>query len=183
MNEWRDEIARENDGTHPAEPGQRCSQIILEAWLKKKCQTMPSIKGRFGWEYVSHVETPLGVESNFVDGDGRQYLVRSKFLVGADGGNSCVRKNSDIKMLGGPLPVALFLVHFRSEELAQNLPFGKFWHMFPPFGGFIVDQDEHGIFTAHMSLDTVDQDVSKIDAREWVYKCFGGAGKPYKFKI
>jgi 2-polyprenyl-6-methoxyphenol hydroxylase-like FAD-dependent oxidoreductase len=129
------------------------------------------------------VETPLGVESIFADCHGQQHLVKSTYVVGADGGSSRVRKNSGIKMMGGPLPIALFLVHFRSRELAQNMPFGKFWHMFPPFGGFLIDQDEEGTFTVHMDLDSIDQDVSKIDPCEWVYKCFGGAGEPHRFKI
>jgi FAD-dependent monooxygenase len=55
--------------------------------------------------------------------------------------------------------------------------------MFPPVPGFIVDQDEGDTFTAHMVLDSPDQDVSKIDPREWVYRIFGGAGEPYRFKI
>jgi hypothetical protein len=55
--------------------------------------------------------------------------------------------------------------------------------MFPPFVGFIIDQDEEDTFTAHMALDSLDQDVSKIDPYEWVYKIFGGAGEPYRFKI
>ena len=66
-------------------------------------------------------------------------------------------------MLGGPLPIALFLVHFCSQELARDRPFGNVWHMFPPFGGFIINQDEEGTFTAHMALDSLDQDTSKID--------------------
>jgi 2-polyprenyl-6-methoxyphenol hydroxylase-like FAD-dependent oxidoreductase len=183
MNEWRATIAKENDGIYPAEPGQRCSQIVLEAWLKKKCLAQPSINSKFGWKYISHTETASGVESTFIDCHNQQKVVRSRYLVGADGGSSRVRKNSGIKMLGGPLPISLFLVHFRSQELAQNLPFGKFWHMCPPFGGFIINQDEERTFTAHMELESLDQDVSKIDPYEWVYKCFGGAGEPYRFKI
>lgn len=183
MNEWRNTIAKDNDGTYPAETGQRCSRIVLEEWLKKKCLAQPPINSKFGWKYISHVETADGNESTFIDCSNQLRNVHSQYLVGADGGSSRVRRNSGIKMLGQPLPIALFLVHFRSQELAYNLPFGKFWHMFPPFGGFIIDQDDNGTFTAHMVLDSLDQDVSKIDPYEWVYKCFGGAGEPHRFKI
>ena len=34
-----------------------------------------------------------------------------------------------------------------------------------------------------MALDSLTQDTSLIDPYEWVYKCFGGAGSPYRFKI
>ena len=77
----------------------------------------------------------------------------------------------------------MFLVHFRSQEMAQLRPFGRFWHMFPPFDGFIIDQNENDTFTVHMALESLDQDVAKIDPYEWVYKAFGGVGESYRFKI
>ena len=131
--------------------------------MKKKGLAQPSINGKFGWKYISHVERANGVESTFLNSKNQKQIVRSQYLVGADGGSSRVRKNASIKMLGQALPIALFLVHFHSQELVLNPPFGKCWHMFPPFGGFIIDQDDEGTFTAHMVLDTLDQDVSKID--------------------
>lgn len=79
-------------------------------------------------------------------------------------------------------PVRLFLVHFRSKELAENRPFGRFWHMFSPAHGYVIDQEEGDIFTAHMGLDE-NQDIKAIDHREWVYRVLGGVGEPYRFKI
>ncbi|KAK9482716.1 2,4-dichlorophenol 6-monooxygenase [Lipomyces starkeyi] len=183
IDEWRAAIANTNDGTHPAEPAQRCSQVALEAWMKQKCLAQPSIDGRFGWKYLSHVEDHDGVLSTFIDVNGQEHNVRSRYLVGADGGGSLVRATAGIRMIRSALPVALYLAHFRSKDLAQRRPFGRFWHLFPPFGGFIVDQDEDETFTAHMQLDSIDMDVTKIDPYEWVYKCFGGAGEPYRFVI
>jgi len=98
-----------NDGSQPTEPGQRCSQIVLEAWLKRKCLAQPSIDSHFGWKYLSHIETREGVKSTFIDTvSSQRHVVRSKYLVGADGGGSRVRRNAGIKMLGGPLYVSEF---------------------------------------------------------------------------
>lgn len=94
--------AESNDGSHPAEPPQRCSQIVLEAWLKEKCLLRPSIDGRFGWKYISHKETANGVESVFLDSYQKTHTVHSKYLVGADGGGSRVRRNAGIKLFGAP---------------------------------------------------------------------------------
>lgn len=94
--------AESNDGSHPAEPPQRCSQIVLEAWLKEKCLLQPSIDSRFGWKYISHEENSVGVESVFIDSRGDTHAVHSKFLVGADGGGSRVRKTTGIKLFGAP---------------------------------------------------------------------------------
>jgi 2-polyprenyl-6-methoxyphenol hydroxylase-like FAD-dependent oxidoreductase len=73
--------------------------------LKKKCLEQSSVNSNFGWTYQSHKETSDGIESLLVDNQSRTHIVRSKYLVGADGGGSRVRKHSGIKMLGGPLYV------------------------------------------------------------------------------
>lgn len=91
-----------NDGSHPAEPPQRCSQIVLESWLKKKCLLQPSIDSHFGWKYISHKETTEGVESTFMDSTKKTHTVYSKYLVGADGGGSRVRKTAGISLFGAP---------------------------------------------------------------------------------
>lgn len=76
----------------------------------------------------------------------------------------------------------MFLVHFRSKELAEARPFGRFWHMFSPMHVLFIDQEEGDTFTAHMGLEA-DQDPTEIDPREWVYRVLGGIEKPYRFKI
>jgi FAD-dependent monooxygenase len=55
--------------------------------------------------------------------------------------------------------------------------------MFPLEPGFIIDQDDNGTIACHLGLDSIDLDVSQIDPYEWVYRAFGGAGKPHRFKI
>jgi 2-polyprenyl-6-methoxyphenol hydroxylase-like FAD-dependent oxidoreductase len=76
---------------------------VLEAWLKTKVLAQPLIDSHFGWKYLSHAETADGVEAKFVDTKGEEHTVRSKYLVGADGGASRVRRNAGIKMLGAPM--------------------------------------------------------------------------------
>lgn len=101
--EWREEIHAKNDGTQAAEPGQRCPQIIFEAWMKKKCLEQKLIEGRFGWKFQTFEEDGAGVTSTFVDLDGVEHKLRSKYLVGCDGGGSLVRRKASIKMIGGSL--------------------------------------------------------------------------------
>jgi 2-polyprenyl-6-methoxyphenol hydroxylase-like FAD-dependent oxidoreductase len=103
VDEWRKAISENNDGSHPAEPGQRCSQIIFEAWMKDKCLQQKLIDGHFGLTFVSATEDDEGVTSHLMDKEGRAHVVRSQYLVGADGGGSTVRKSAGIKMIGGPM--------------------------------------------------------------------------------
>lgn len=125
MQEWRQKILEQNDGSQPAEPGQRCSQIIFEAWMKQKCLEQPSIDGRFGWIYQSAVEDDSGVTSFFIDLEGQTYTVRSKYLIGCDGGGSKVRRGAGIRMIGGYLQVDTFqillLIQLTTRKAIRNV--------------------------------------------------------------
>jgi hypothetical protein len=67
VNQHREYIRQHNDGSQPAEPGQRCSQIVFETWLKKIIMSKKKITSKFGWKYTGHSEQPDGVVANFVD--------------------------------------------------------------------------------------------------------------------
>lgn len=107
LKEWREQIEAQNDGTWTAEPGMRCTQIVFEGFLKRKCLEQPLIDGRFGWKYISHEEGGEGVTAKFVAKDGRDRSIRAKYLVAADGGGSRVRKHAGIKMIGGAMYVGM----------------------------------------------------------------------------
>ncbi|KAL2796952.1 FAD binding domain-containing protein [Aspergillus keveii] len=181
VNEQREYIRTHNDGTQPAEPGQRCSQIVFEAWLKGIVVRKANVTSKLGWTYVGHIETDNGVTASFVDGTGASHVVLARYLVGCDGGSSRVRKCAGIKMLGGQIPVRFYLVHFRSAELAQKLKFGRFWHAFPVGTGFMIDQDEKDTFTAHYPIP--DGMHESLDPREVVYKMLGGCLGRWEIKI
>ena len=103
MNQQREYIRQHNDGSQPAEPGQRCSQIIFEAWLKEIILKKRLVTSRFGWKYVAHTEQSDGVIATFMDYQGQNHTVRSQYLVACDGGGSRVRKTAGIRMIGGQM--------------------------------------------------------------------------------
>ncbi|CEL00428.1 hypothetical protein ASPCAL00030 [Aspergillus calidoustus] len=181
VNEQREYIRLHNDGTQPAEPGQRCSQIIFEAWLKGIVSEKANVTSKFGWTYVGHIEIDNGAMATFIDRTGASHVVLARYLVGCDGGSSSVRKCARIKMLGGQIPVRFYLVHFRSAELAQKLKFARFWHAFPVGTGFLIDQDEKDTFTAHYPLP--DGMEENLDPREVVCKMLGGCLGKWELKI
>lgn len=61
------------------------------------------ITSKFGWKYTGHSEQPDGVVVNFVDHHGEMHTIRSRYLVGCDGGGSTVKRSADIKMIGGEI--------------------------------------------------------------------------------
>ncbi|KAL6814408.1 hypothetical protein J3E69DRAFT_375842 [Trichoderma sp. SZMC 28015] len=97
---WWQRIKSQNDGSLPREPYQRCSQAVLEAWLKPRIQAEKLIDAHFGLKFESLTETDEGVESQLTDVvTGEQHIVRSKYVVGCDGAGSRVRKSIGINLL------------------------------------------------------------------------------------
>jgi FAD-dependent monooxygenase len=75
----------------------------------------------------------------------------------------------------------LYLVRFRSAELAHDLHFGSFWHAFPVGAGFLIDQDGKDTFTAHYPLP--DGITEPIDSSGIVYNMLGGCLRKWHIKI
>ncbi|KAL4998554.1 FAD binding domain-containing protein [Aspergillus recurvatus] len=186
VEEQKNESKRVNDGSFPAEPGQRCSQIVVERWMRRLVLDCENVGFRGRWRYVGHVEEENKVRVRVVDADGNEHTVVGRFLVGCDGGKSAVRKAAGIEMTGVRIPARLHLVHFRSRALASILDRSKsrFWHAFPAGSGFLIDQDGKDTFTAHCPLKakegasgTGDHDpLSNLDPKTAIYRVLGGHG-------
>ncbi|KAJ5758152.1 uncharacterized protein N7511_006846 [Penicillium nucicola] len=183
--EYRAKIHANNNGSQPAEPGQRCSQIVLEAFLKKKCLAEPLIATHFGYKFISLAEDDEGVTATFKDMDNQEKMMRAPYLVGADGAQSRVRKSVGIQLQGRPLPGAFFMVHFRSKELTKLAPFGNWWHAFGLHGGFMINQDDVDTYTCHEPCSADAAAITELQEHpeEIPYRVLGSLGKPYKFKI
>lgn len=88
----------------PRGPYQRCSQAIFEAWLKRRIESEELVESHFGLKFEGCTETSDGVKSELVNIiTGERHLVSSRYLVGCDGAGSSVRRQLDIKMIGGPV--------------------------------------------------------------------------------
>lgn len=97
--ELRSRGKRVNDGTGSREPYMRCSQMVIEKFLKDFVEKEADVRGYFGWRFVGLEETKEGVVSEAVanDGTGRRMRIRSEYVVGCDGGGSAVRRAIGVK--------------------------------------------------------------------------------------
>ena len=97
-------------GTHPlreadytlSSPTQNCDipQNLLEPILLTRAAKLGS-KVRFNTEFISFVQDATGVTTTVLDRiSGTQYTIRSKYLVGADGGRSKVAEQAQLPMEG-----------------------------------------------------------------------------------
>ncbi|KAM0255715.1 hypothetical protein ACHAQJ_005469 [Trichoderma viride] len=180
---WQQRINTQNDGSHPREPYQRCSQAVLEKWLKPRIQAEELIDAHFGLKFEALTETDDGVESTLTDiTTGEKHIVHSKYVVACDGAGSRVRKSVGIELIGGPVPIAMMLIHFKSRDLAKLHKQGQFWHIAFATGSIIIAQDEVDTWTLHTPIP-VGVEWEKIDPEEAIYKALGSPSAPCPIKI
>ena len=160
-----------NDGSLTLEAPLRVSQIVIEPVLKDAADAHPDVDVRFSWRLESFTQDADGVTSvikHSVTGEEQQ--VRSRYLVGCDGGGSTVRKLLGLENDGQANVARMFMVHFRSTALDVLQRFGIAWH-YQTGQGVIVAQDDKEYWTLHRFLEP-GTDESKIDPRalveEWV---------------
>ncbi|KAH6955737.1 putative monooxygenase, partial [Ilyonectria sp. MPI-CAGE-AT-0026] len=186
VEEYRELIKANNDGTQPREPYQRISQETFEAWLKELCDENPLIDLKFGRQVQDVNETTDMVEVLVVDPETSQEVaLQSRYLIGCDGASSITRRALSIPLDGGPVPESFLLVHFKSRDFAKLHKQGRFWHIFTledgKFGGAAISQDENEVFTIHLNVSGAEAD--SIASEDAVYRLLGGIYGPYKFKI
>lgn len=146
-------ITENNDGTQPAEPGQRISQIDLEPVLRAHCRRDPLIDLRCGLRFESLTQDDNEVTSHLVEVlTGDQIRLRSRYVIGCDGASSQVREAVGIEQEGFDVPglPGAFMVHFKSRDLETLHRHGQFWHYFA-FRYIIIAQDEADTWTAHVN--------------------------------
>jgi 2,4-dichlorophenol 6-monooxygenase len=86
---------RENDNWRAASPWRQLNlpQIRLEPILKDGAETLSPGRVRFNHELLELEQDDDGVQAHVRDnGTGEEYLVRCRYLLGADGGRSCASK-------------------------------------------------------------------------------------------
>jgi len=140
-------IRKTNDGSLPLESMQRISQMYLEPVLLDAAKADPRIELRFGFRLYGFEQDAEGVTAraqHIQDED--SFQVRAQYLIGCDGPGSIVRNFLNIDYDGTrDLIGELFIIHFRSREIAQLYPNRQpYWHTWlrrPGFSGLLVSPD------------------------------------------
>ena len=93
LNEFRAEVSAWMEVNNPRDPGFLLPQTFMEPILyTTACKR--GAQGRMSTEYLDHLQDADGVTTTLRDRlSGREFQVRSKYLIGADGGNSKVAEH------------------------------------------------------------------------------------------
>jgi len=179
--DWgRDIIRYVNDGSLPLEPNMRISQVVLEPVLKNLLEERAKqVRLRFGWALDRFETDDEGVTAVIRNSeDGSEEAVRTTYLAGCDGAGSVTRKTLGIE-LDDLLPFdprgkhgRLYLIHFRSKDLAFFERFGRAWHIQSPIGGTLISQNDVDTWTLHVAL-TPDVNETSIEPRAFLFESLG----------
>lgn len=201
VDEVRARIRATTDGTLPLEPNMRISQVVLEPVLKERLERdARTVQLRFGNGLESFVEDAGGVTAVVREtATGRDWTVRAKYLAGCDGASSVTRRALGIDndemapqaamsagdkaraiagvargLLRGEAPPdgRVYLVHFRSRDLAFFERFGTLWHLQSPRHGTLIAQNDIDTWTLHVPL-SAGVDADAIDPRRFLFEHLG----------
>ena len=171
--EAREHIRAVNDGAQPLEPNMRISQIVLEPRLRDILFERPEVTLRYGWTVESFAQDGDGVTTTIRNGEtGEADTVRSRYLVGCDGGGSQVRRQLGIGLSGEARTRRRFSIHFRSTDHDVLQRWGIAWHYQSPNHGTMICQDDHEIWTLHAVLPD-GLDAEDADPRALLFDFLG----------
>ena len=147
----RQHIRAHNDGTQPAEPPMRVSQVEIEPVLKQAIDAAPQVDVRFGLAFESLTQDANGVTVTLRTETGAPERVHCQYLIGCDGGTSAVRQNLDITLAGESRIMPRFMTHFRSEARSILQRWGIAWH-YQSLQGTLIAQNDRDLWTLHTRM-------------------------------
>lgn len=117
-----------------AELPHRVSQKYVEKVLRKQAESLPETSINYGVRLTSFTEDADGVTATVEDVDsGETQTIRSRYLIGADGARSFVRRQLGIRysgetgverdFFGGKMAA----IYFRSADFYKAVPHAKAW--------------------------------------------------------
>ena len=153
------------DGSLPLEPYQLISQYTLEPLLKSVAEVLPSVTVRYGCEFLSLQQDDFEVRTK-ITADGRVFELKSKYLVGCDGGASAVREQLGIGLSGEGDLLRLRQALYRCDELFARIPIGpgpghgRHYHVADDKATFLIMQDSTKHWTLHATVER-DEDMAR----------------------
>lgn len=111
-----------------AEPPHRINQIYLEPILFRRAESFPEIEILCEHEFVSATQDDEGVTATIRRlADGETTEVRSRYLIGCDGGRSTTRKLIGAALEGDPVIQRVQSTYIRAPQLLDLIPGRKGW--------------------------------------------------------
>ena len=133
------------------ECGQQVAQPVVEQVLRDAVRRSDRASLALGHSFVRAVDHGDRVEAVVADADGVEQTVQARFLIGADGVSSTVRKGLGVRLEGSSAAKSNLGVLFRCDSLAglvQLDPAVQYWVVGQTYAGMIGPLDQAGLWWA-----------------------------------
>jgi 2-polyprenyl-6-methoxyphenol hydroxylase-like FAD-dependent oxidoreductase len=172
--EARERVRRLGGSWSAAELPHRVSQKYIEQVLRRHAEALPGVSVRYGWRLVDWAEREEGVHARVTEVDGERVGdVTARFLVGADGARSLVRKRLGIEWTGETGVVRDFFggrmhaIYLAAPAFYDVVPHAPAW-MNVTFNrdrrAFMAAVDGRGEFAFHTQLRDGEDETRITDA-------------------
>ncbi|MDE2604670.1 MAG: FAD-dependent oxidoreductase [Burkholderiales bacterium] len=168
------------------EPPHRINQLFLEPILLEHTAALPGVTLLNRTQVTGFTQRPGSVDAVALDLDtGAGRRIRSRYLVGCDGGSSNVRKAIGAKLEGTPVIQRVQSTYIRAPKLRSMIPGKPAWSFYsvnPRRCGTVFAIDGHETWLVHNHLNPDEPEFDAVD-RDWAIRQILGVGPDFDYEI
>lgn len=186
---WQDRYTSTNgpDTTwQTPEPPHRINQKFLEPILMEHVAALPHVTLLNETTYVGFTQDDQGVTASITDNLGENARsIRGRFLIGADGGRSKVRKEIGAQLSGDPVLAHVQSTHIRANNLYSLMPGKRAWGYYtfnPRRNGHVYAIDGKETFLVHNYLTEDEAAKGSVD-RDWAIRTILGVDENFEYEV
>jgi 2,4-dichlorophenol 6-monooxygenase len=161
-------------------------QSVLEPLLHQRAIALAGQDPvTFGMGFVDYADEGDGIVATLQDRDGGRRDVRARFLIGADGARSQVRRAAGLKMEGPPALAHFLAIHIESDmrPLLARHPGVVFFLQTPTLDGFFIMHQPVGSQVFMMRFDPEATPFEQFDETSCHAIMKEAIGVPHDFRI
>lgn len=149
------------------EPPHRINQTYLEPILARRVATLPHVTLRNRTRFVSVEQDAQSVAIRVEDlASGKQEMIRARYLLGADGSKSPIRKAIGARLHGESALAHVQSTCIRAPHLYEHMSAGRAWCYYtynPRRNGHVFTIDGTGTFLVHNYLTEEEHERGDVD--------------------
>lgn len=169
-----------------SEPPHRINQIYLEPILRKHAKDIPGLRLVHRAQVTNFAQDDEGVSATLLDMDtGIESEIRSRYLVGCDGGSSSVRKQIGARFEGTPVIQRVQSTYIRASGLRALLPGESAWCYYsvnPRRCGTVFAIDGKENWLIHNHLNAAETEFDSVD-RDWAIRQILGVDDTFEYEV
>ena len=166
------------------EPPHRINQRYIEPILMAHVAELPHVTLLNETQYTSFAQDDTGVTAHAEGAEG-QLRIRAKYLVGADGGRSSVRKQMGATLSGDAVLAHVQSTCIRATGLTERIQGDLAWCYYtfnPRRSGHVYSIDGESVFLVHTYLTEEEAAEDSVD-RDWAIREILGVDASFPYEI